>query len=249
MPRRAIVIGAARRVGRAVALEFAQAGWDLVLTYRAREAEALETAAEAGRIAAHAGRQASVTVERLELSDLAAVERFGHAHAGATVDALVLCAAAYSRTPFGEITAATAESEMRINALAPLLLVQSMAPALARSALAGGGSVVAFGDIHAMGRPRRAFAPYLMSKAAVHCMVESLALELGPAVRVNAVAPGVVAWPDDAPAEERAAYESRIPLARPGTPEDAARMVRSITEDMPYVTGSVFRLDGGRWLR
>jgi pteridine reductase len=127
--------------------------------------------------------------------------------------------------------------------------VQALAPALARSSLAGGGSVVAFGDIHAMGRPRRAFAPYLMSKAAIHCMVESLALELGPAVRVNAVAPGVVAWPEDAPAEERAAYEARIPLARPGTPEDAARMVRSITEDMPYVTGSVFRLDGGRWLR
>lgn len=249
MARLAIVIGAARRVGRAVALEFAQAGWDLVLTYRSREAEALETAAEARRISTDAGRLASITVERLELSDLVAVERFGHAHAGAAVDALVLSAAAYSRTPFGGITAATAESEMRINALAPLLLVQSMAPALARSALAGGGSVVAFGDIHAMGRPRRAFAPYLMSKAAVHCMVESLALELGPAVRVNAVAPGVVAWPDDAPAEERTAYESRIPLARPGTPEDAARMVRSITEDMPYVTGSVFRLDGGRWLR
>jgi len=249
MPRRAIVIGAARRVGRAVALEFAQAGWDLVLTYRSREAEALETAAEAGRIAAGAGRTASVTVERLELSDLAAVERFGRAHAGASVDALVLSAAAYSRTPFGEIAAATAESELRINALAPLLLVQALAPALARSSLAGGGSVVAFGDIHAMGRPRRAFAPYLMSKAAIHCMVESLALELGPAVRVNAVAPGVVAWPDDAPEEERAAYEARIPLARPGTPEDAARMVRSITEDMPYVTGSVFRLDGGRWLR
>ena len=249
MARLAIVIGAARRVGRAVALEFAQAGWDLVLTYRSREAEALETAAEARRIGAAAGRPASVTVERLELSDLAAVERFGHAHAGSAVDALVLSAAAYSRTPFGAITPATAESEMRINAVAPLLLVQSMAPALARSALAGGGSVVAFGDIHAMGRPRRAYAPYLMSKAAVHCMVESLALELGPAVRVNAVAPGVVAWPDDAPAEERVAYESRIPLARPGTPEDAARMVRSITEDMPYVTGSVFRLDGGRWLR
>jgi pteridine reductase len=249
MPRRAIVIGAARRVGRAVALEFAQAGWDLVLTYRAREAEVLETAAEAGRIAADAGRQSSVTVERLELSDLAAVEHFGRAHAGALADALVLSAAAYSRTPFGEIAAATAESELRINAVAPLLLVQALAPALARSPLAGGGSVVAFGDIHAMGRPRRAFAPYLMSKAAIHCMVESLALELGPAVRVNAVAPGVVAWPDDAPAEERAAYEARIPLARPGTPEDAARMVRSITEDMPYVTGSVFRLDGGRWLR
>ena len=249
MARLAIVIGAARRVGRAVALEFAHAGWDLLLTYRSSEAEALETAAEARRISANAGRAASVTLEHLELSDLSAVERFGRSRGDAPADALVLCAASYSRTPFGEISAAAAESEMRVNAVAPLLLVQSMAPALARSALAGGGSVVAFGDIHAMGRPRRAFAPYLMSKAAVHCMVESLALELGPAVRVNAVAPGVVAWPDDAPAEERTAYESRIPLARPGTPEDAARMVRSITEDMPYVTGSVFRLDGGRWLR
>jgi pteridine reductase len=88
-----------------------------------------------------------------------------------------------------------------------------------------------------------------MSKAALHAMVEALALELAPAVRVNAVLPGVVAWPDDAPAEERAAYESRIPLARPGTPEDAARMVRTVIEDMPYVTGSLLRLDGGRWLR
>ncbi|NBQ15147.1 MAG: SDR family oxidoreductase [Proteobacteria bacterium] len=190
-----------------------------------------------------------IALEQLELSDLSAVERFGRSRGDAPADALVLCAASYTRTPFGEISAAAAESEMRVNAVAPLLLVQALAPALARSALTGGGSVVAFGDIHAMGRPRRAFAPYLMSKAAVHCMVESLALELGPAVRVNAVAPGVVAWPDDAPEEERAAYEARIPLARPGTPEDAARMVRSITEDMPYVTGSVFRLDGGRWLR
>jgi pteridine reductase len=88
-----------------------------------------------------------------------------------------------------------------------------------------------------------------MSKSALHCMVEALALEVAPAVRVNAIAPGVVAWPDDAPLEEREAYESRIPLARAGTPEDAARLVRSIIEDMPYVTGSVIRLDGGRWLR
>jgi len=249
MARLAIVIGAARRVGRAVALEFAQAGWDLLLTYRSREAEALETAEAARRIAAGAGRTASVAVRSLDLSDLAAVECLGQAHAGSQLDALILSAAAYSRTPFGQVSAAAAESELRVNAVAPLLLVQALAPALARSTLPGGGSVVAFGDIHAMGRPRRAFAPYLMSKAALHCMVEALALELGPAVRVNAVAPGVVAWPDDAPAEDRASYESRIPLSRPGTPADAARLVRSITEDMPYVTGSVLRLDGGRWLR
>ncbi len=109
--------------------------------------------------------------------------------------------------------------------------------------------MLAFGDIHAMGRPRRAFAPYLMAKSALHCMVEALALELAPTVRINGIAPGVVAWPDDAPAEERASYEARIPLVRAGTPDDAARLVRSMIEDMPYVTGTVIRLDGGRWLR
>jgi pteridine reductase len=88
-----------------------------------------------------------------------------------------------------------------------------------------------------------------MSKSALHSMVEALALELAPAVRINGIAPGVVAWPDDAPADERAAYESRIPLVRAGTPDDAAHLVRSMIEDMPYVTGTVIRLDGGRWLR
>ncbi|MFM8873776.1 MAG: SDR family oxidoreductase, partial [Phycisphaerales bacterium] len=86
-------------------------------------------------------------------------------------------------------------------------------------------------------------------KAALQGMVESLALELAPRVRVNAIAPGVVAWPDGTPEPERAAYESHIPLARPGTPDDAARLVRTLVRDMHYVTGSVLRLDGGRWLR
>ena len=247
MPRLAIVTGAARRVGRAVALELARAGWDLVLTHRTRGEETARTAEECRRAAA--GRAPRVLVEPLDLGDPSSVERFASTHGTGTADALVLSAASYSRTPFGAITAAEAEHELRVNAVAPLLLAQGLAPALARSGLAGGGSIVAFGDIHAMGRPRRAFAPYLMSKAALHAMVEALAVELAPAVRVNAIAPGVVAWPDDAPAEERASYEARIPLARPGTPEDAARLVRSMIEDMPYVTGSVIRLDGGRWLR
>jgi pteridine reductase len=209
----------------------------------------MHTAADARAAAGESGRTIDVRTAELDLSDLAAVEQFGRAHANGATDALVLSAASYTRTPFGSIDAATAEREMRINALAPLLLVQALAPALARSALTGGGAVLAFGDIHAMGRPRRAFAPYLMSKSALHCMVEALALELAPAVRINGIAPGVVAWPDDAPAEERAAYEARIPLVRAGTPDDAARLVRSMIEDMPYVTGTVIRLDGGRWLR
>ena len=249
MGRTAIVTGAARRVGRAVALELAAAGWDLLLTYRTRRDETLGTAERAREVARAAGRACAAEVLPVDLEDLSAVERFGRDAAGRGCDALVLSASSYRRAPFGTIAADDAELELRANAVAPLLLSQAVAPALARSGLPGGGAIVAFGDIHAIGRPRRSFAPYLMSKAALHAMVEALAVELAPAVRVNAIAPGVVAWPDDAPAEERSAYEARIPLARPGTPEDAARLVRSIVEDMPYVTGTVIRLDGGRSLR
>jgi pteridine reductase len=249
MHRTAIVTGAARRVGRAVALELARAGWDLVLTCRTRRAEADRVAAECAAASASAGHRSGATVAELDLDDLDAVGRFGADAASRGVDALVLNASSYERTPFGAIAAPVAERELRVNAIAPLILSQSLAPALAASRLSGGGAIVAFGDIHAAGRPRRAFAPYLMSKAALHAMVEALAVELAPAVRVNAILPGVVAWPDDAPASERESYEARIPLGRPGTPEDAARLARSIIEDMPYVTGSLIRLDGGRWLR
>ena len=243
MPR-AIVIGGARRVGRAVALELARAGFELDLTFRSSDADARSAAEESRGLGSPA-----VRVHRLDLADLAAASAFASAVPSGPVDALVVVASSYARTPLGSIDAEACERELRVNAAAPLMLSQAFAPALRASRVAGGGSIVVFGDIHAQGRPRCAYAPYLMSKAALHAMVESLALELSPEVRVNAVAPGVVAWPEGTPADERDRYEARIPLARPGTPEDAARLVRALVLDMPYVTGSLLRLDGGRWLR
>lgn len=246
----AIVTGAARRVGRAVAIELARAGFDVALTWRTRRAEADATAADAVAAAQAAGhRDVRADPVHLDLSSDEAVAAFAGRFAGRTVDALVLNASSYARTPFGTITPSVAAEEWRVNAQSPLLLVQGLRPSLESSVLPGGASVVAFTDIHAAGHPRRAYAPYLMSKAALAAMVECLAVELAPRVRVNAIAPGVVAWPDEAPVDERARYEARIPLARPGTPEDAARLVRAITLDMPYVTGTTIRLDGGRALR
>jgi pteridine reductase len=78
--------------------------------------------------------------------------------------------------------------------------------------------------------------------------VESLAIDLAPAVRVNGVAPGVVDWDQQADAAERARYEARIPLARPGTPEDAAEAVCWLALEARYVTGTVVKVDGGRAL-
>jgi pteridine reductase len=90
-----------------------------------------------------------------------------------------------------------------------------------------------------------------MSKAALEEMVRSLARDLAPNVRVNGVAPGVVAWPDsghESEASEQARYLKRVPLGRAGEPEDAAKAVVWLALDATYVTGDVIRVDGGRWL-
>ena len=132
-----------------------------------------------------------------------------------------------------------------------MLLTKHLAAKLADSPLKGGGAVVALCDMHAMGRPRKDFSAYSMSKAALAEMVQSLARELAPKVRVNGVAPGVVAFPEaghESDPEMQKAYLSRVPLQRAGTPEDAAEAVRWLALDATYVTGEIVRLDGGRWL-
>jgi pteridine reductase len=102
-----------------------------------------------------------------------------------------------------------------------------------------------------MGRPRKDFAAYAMSKAALVEMVHCLARDLAPQVRVNAIAPGVIAWPEagyESDPIDQAKYVRRIPLGRAGTPEDAAKVVRWLAFEATYITGEVIRVDGGRWL-
>ncbi len=166
-------------------------------------------------------------------------------------DVLVHNASVYEPSPLADVTAQRVLHDYTVNALAPLLLTRALAPALARSTLPGGGAVVAMADIHAMGRPRKDFASYSMSKAALVEMVRSLSRDLAPGVRVNAIAPGVVAWPEEGHESDDAAqraYVKRVPLGRAGTPEDAAKAVRWLALEASYVTGEVVRIDGGRWL-
>jgi pteridine reductase len=248
-PKRPVVLitGAARRVGRAIALEMARAGCDVQFTYNAAEDEAAQLA----RDLAEAGAEASFY--RLDLGDEGAVESFARERADvlSELDVLIHNAAMYAPTPIAEFSAEVARRQFAVNALAPLVLTSRLAPALKKSGLPGGAAVVAVADIHAMGRPRREYSAYLMSKAALVQMVESLALDLAPRVRVNGIAPGVVAWPNEgteAGPDGREKYLRRVPLGREGTPEDAARVVRWLALEATYVTGEVIRVDGGRWL-
>jgi pteridine reductase len=218
-----------------------------VLTFHTSGDEAAAAARELATLGAR------VRLEPINLDDLSAVVRLGErlARELSRLDVLVHNASEYAPSALAQLTAEDALRNYRVNAAAPLLLSKALAPLLAASSLAGGGAIVAMCDMHALGRPRRDFVAYSMSKAALAEMVRSLARDLAPPVRVNGVAPGVVAFPDEGPEadpEVQHRYIARIPLARSGTPADAAEVVRWLALDAHYVTGEIIRLDGGRWL-
>ncbi len=159
------------------------------------------------------------------------------------LDLLVCSAAVFERRPLAETDASVFDAHLALNARAPLLLARALAPLLRRS----GGSIVNVADICGALVPWAGYAAYGASKAALASLTETLALELAPSVRVNAVAPGAVLWPEDLPRASRRRLAARIPLGRAGRPEDVAQAIRYLAE-APFVTGVVLPVDGGRRL-
>lgn len=256
----ALITGATRpgRVGFATALALARAGCDLLLTHRdTPEAAraALDALASLRQQLQHSvGPEAQFHTAPLDHEHPG--HAFDQAHALAQrhprLAVLVLNASIYEPTPTEALAPAQAERFFRVNALSPIMIARALAPSLAASPLPGGGSIVSLGDLHAMGptgQPRARFIAYAMSKAALLEATLVLAKELAPRVRCNVVAPGVVAFPtqghESDPASQQA-YLRRVPLARPGTPEEAAQTIRWLALDATYITGQVIRLDGGR---
>lgn len=244
---RALVTGGAKRVGREIALTLARAGCDVTITYNGSETEAKATVEDLRTLGA-LGEAARLPLDDLEDVSTRA-EALSREHE--RWDVVVLSASVYEPSPLGELTAERVLRDYTVNAAAPLMIVRALRAGLDKSILTGGGAIVAMCDIHAMGRPRKDFASYAMSKAALAEMVESLARDLAPRIRVNGVAPGVVAWPEKGYESDRAMQESylkRVPLERAGTPAEAAEAVRWLALEARYTTGQVVRVDGGRWL-
>lgn len=245
----ALVTGGTRRVGLEICRVLARAGVGriLITSREPASAEALGAKKELESLGAW------VSVEKLALEDLSSIGAFGAklAQEIGSLDVLVHNASVYDPSPLGSITADQLEKQMRINAFAPALLTQGLRSALERSEQPGGAGVVAMADMHATGRPRKDLLAYNTSKAALVEIVRSLARELAPKVRVNAIAPGVIDWPEtgqEAGSAFQAEYLKRVPLARAGTPTDAAEAVRWLALDAHYTTGEILRVDGGRWL-
>jgi len=235
--RRALVTGGAVRVGRAISLSLAGAGYRVGIHHHTSAREAAETAA---RIRERGGRSATVGGD---LSDPAEAERIVDEAADALggLDLLVNNAAVFPRERPGEVTPESWDRVFAVNARGPFFVSRR-----ARERMGGEGSIVQIADVAAFeGWP--SYAPYAAAKAALVSLTRSLALAWAPEVRVNAVAPGPVLLPDDSSPEERRRAARSTALGRIGDPADVARAVLYLDRS-PFVTGEVLRVDGGEHL-
>lgn len=237
----ALVTAGGRRVGAAIARELHAAG-DRVIIHCRESREA----AEAMALELNKRRPDSVVVIQADLKEAAerdeliacATQRWGR------LDALVNNASTFYPSPVGTVTEAVWDDLVDVNLKAPFFLAQAAFGALAQTH----GAIVNIVDIYAE-RPLAAYPVYSVAKAGLLALTRSLARELAPKVRVNAVSPGAILWPES-PVEdhEKEKILSTIPLGERGHPSDIAKTVRFFLKDAPYITGQVLAVDGGRTL-
>lgn len=236
--QRALVTGAGVRVGRSIATALGRAGMRVALHYH-RSASGAEAAAADIRAAG-----GDALTLQADLGDRAAarglVDRALEALGG--LDLLVASAASFERVPFDELSDESFDRSLQFNLASTFSLAHQAVPALRESR----GSLV-FITCSSASTPFRNYLPYVVSKGAVQHLMRTLALELAPEVRVNAVAPGTVLPPPDMPAPTVDALRRSVPLQRLGSPDDIARAVLFLAES-PFVTGQELIVDGGRAL-
>ena len=236
-----LITGGARRVGAAICCMLHERGADLMIHYRASDMDARALQDEL-----NASRSDSVSLiqaDLLNISGLASlvsetVNRFGR------LDVLINNASSFFPTNLGEIDESAWEDLVGTNLKAPLFLSQAAAPQIRKHR----GCIVNIVDIHA-DKPLKNYLVYTTAKGGLVALTKSLAREIGPEARANAVAPGAILWPEDevwADALSRQRIINQTLLKRVGEPDDIAKAVVFLVADAPYVTGQVIAVDGGR---
>jgi pteridine reductase len=234
----ALVTGAGKRLGRAVALRLAKEGADVAVHFGKSETEAREVVRE---IESLGRRSIAVQADLTHVPDIEElVSRI--AKEFQKLDILIKSAANFLETKFGQTSESTWDASLDTNLKAPFFCSQAAAPYLSQS---GKSIIINFADIGGL-MGWREFLPHSVSKAGVIFMTRILAKELAPKVRVNAIAPGTITMPGDPP-EWLADFIKRAPLGRTGYPQDITDAVMFLIR-AEFMTGQVLVLDGGRTL-
>ncbi|PKO91132.1 MAG: pteridine reductase [Betaproteobacteria bacterium HGW-Betaproteobacteria-1] len=238
-----LITGGAKRVGAAICRMLHAGGAKLMIHYRQSASEARALQAEL-----NLQRPNSVAIIHGDLLNLAVlpklvqetVQHFGR------LDVLINNASSYYATELGDIGDDQWQDLIGSNLKAPLFLSQAAAAELAKTK----GCIVNITDMH-VERPKKGYVVYSVAKAGLVTLTKSLAHEMAPDVRVNAVAPGPVMWPEDNPQFDEV-YRKRVIsqtlLKRIGEGDDVAKAVRFLIQDAPFMTGQVIAVDGGRSL-
>ena len=238
-----LITGGAKRVGAAICRELHAHGASLMIHYKTSITEARALQAEL-----NLQRANSVAIIQGDLLNMAvlpslvseSVKQFGR------LDILINNASTYYPTEIGKITEENWHDLMGSNLKAPMFLAQAAAVELRKNY----GCIVNITDMH-IERPKKGYVVYSVAKAGLVTLTKSLAHELSPEVRVNAVAPGPVQWPENNPQFDEV-YRQRVIsqtlLKKIGEPQDIAKAVKFLVADAPFITGHVLAVDGGRSL-
>jgi pteridine reductase len=235
----ALVTGAGKRIGRAIALALAERGAELVVHYRDSEREAHEVLAQAKK---YGGKPVAVRADLSSSADIAEMVETAM-RAFSRIEILVNSAALFYRTPFPSLMEADWDRFMAVNLKAPFLLSRLVGEHMCRQ---GVGKIINLADI-AGSKAWADFIPYSVSKAGLLALTAGLAKALAPAVQVNAISPGTVLLPEGSTPEEREQAVRLVPLRRLGSPEDVTRAALYLLES-DFVTGEVLSVDGGQRL-
>ena len=236
-----LVTGGAKRVGAAICRRLHADGAQIAIHYRSSDQEALALQRDLDDL-----RPKGAAVFQADLLDLHSLPQLVHkvVKKFGQLDALVNNASSFYATPLADINESQWQDLLGTNLKAPLFLAQAAAAELRRRH----GCIVNITDIHAE-RPMHGHLLYSVAKSGLVALTRGLAQEMAPDVRVNAVAPGVIVWPESADwmdEEQRRKIVAHTLLKREGDPDDIAKTVAFLIQDAPYITGQIIAVDGGR---
>ncbi len=235
-----LITGAAKRIGATLARSLHEAGMNVIVHYHRSAKEANELVRELN----NKRHDSAITIQ----GDLGHQGYYEAIIGTATefkgrLDVLINNASAFYPTPAGDFTDEDWHKLIDTNLKAPLFLSQLAAPSLRKHK----GCIINLTDIHAI-RPLARHTIYSISKSGLVTLTQSLAKELAPSIRVNAIAPGAIAWPENIVEDEKQKIMKQIPLNRTGELDDIAKTALFLIQDADYITGQIINVDGGRSL-